>query len=337
MPNQLSHLLKQWFTHKDETEWVLGTITEIAGSSYRKPGAMMFFSGLGQQLGLLSGGCLEADIMRHARTVMADGQSKSITYDMQDEDDIAWQLGIGCGGRVKIQLDLIHRSSAYLQLDKLHQHLEAQQHAWFALPLEPRQATVGPRLYTQADISPPFRVDKTRQIDDEQGAWLVTPVKPPPHLLVFGGGLDARPMASIANELGWRVTLVDHRCAYARAAHFPSVSQILRTKAAQLSAEILTSIDAAVVMNHNIEMDAQALRALVHSNATYIALLGPRHRCRQVLEAAALGEQRLPAKLASPAGFNIGGELPESIALATLAECHAALEGAINNKLSSLV
>ncbi len=335
MSNQLSHLLAQWFHHRDETEWVLGTITEIAGSSYRKPGAMMFFSGLGQQLGLLSGGCLEADLMRHARTVMAGGRSKSITYDMQDEDDIAWQLGIGCGGKVTIQLDRIHSGNNYLLLAQLYQQLESRQHSYYALPLLPQQR--GPRLFTKESVEAPFQVEKSRCLDTAQQRWLAIPLPPLPHLTIFGGGVDAQPMASIAAELGWRITVVDHRCAYARAAYFPAASQILRCRADELSPELLSSIDAAVVMNHNIEMDAQALNALRHTQARYIALLGPRHRCQRVLEAGALEGEALPAKLASPAGFNIGGELPESIALATLAECHAALEGRISQRMSSLL
>ncbi len=337
MSNQLSHLLNQWFNHKDETEWVLGTLTEIAGSSYRKPGAMMLFSGLGQQLGLLSGGCLEADIMRHARSVMTSGQSRKVTYDMQDEDDIAWQLGIGCGGKVQIQLNLIHRNNDYLQLARLHHLLQTQQRCWYALPLATSTTPRAAKLFSEAEVQPPYQVDKTHLIDDGGQSWLVTPITPAPHLIIFGGGLDAQPMASIAAQLGWRTTLVDHRCAYARAAYFPDTSQILRCRAEEIDTNLLAMIDAAVVMNHNIDMDAQALNVLRRSQVRYIALLGPRHRCQRVLEAGALRPQQLPAKLASPAGFNIGGELPESIALATLAQCHAALEGRLESTPNSSV
>ena len=73
--NHLSSLLNTWFPQKDQLDWVLATIIETDGSSYRKPGAMMFINSLGQYYGLVSGGCLEADIMRHARMCMASGKN----------------------------------------------------------------------------------------------------------------------------------------------------------------------------------------------------------------------------------------------------------------------
>ena len=52
----------------------------------------MLFNSLGQQFGLLSGGCLESDIQRYAKEVMASGQPTTICYDGSDEDDISFQL-----------------------------------------------------------------------------------------------------------------------------------------------------------------------------------------------------------------------------------------------------
>ena len=54
----------------------------------------------GAQLGLLSGGCLEADVRLNARKVMSGGKALSLRYDGDDEDDLSYHLGIGCGGIV---------------------------------------------------------------------------------------------------------------------------------------------------------------------------------------------------------------------------------------------
>ncbi|MDG1034995.1 MAG: XdhC family protein, partial [Luminiphilus sp.] len=92
---QLANMLTQWRIDRDSHEWVLGTVYKTEGSSYRKPGAMSLIGSGGQQLGLLSGGCLEADIRLNARKVMATGVPVSIRYDGDDEDDLAFRLGIG--------------------------------------------------------------------------------------------------------------------------------------------------------------------------------------------------------------------------------------------------
>lgn len=151
-------------------------------------------------------------------------------------------------------------------------------------------------------------------------------IVPEPHLLVFGGGVDAQPLVAIAAQLGWRVTLVDARAAYARQQHFPAAHKILRQSADQLEPALLSSIDAAIVMTHNIQMDADALAAIQQSSARYTGLLGPNKRRQRVLSTANLTEDSLTKPLAGPMGLNIGGELPESIALSILAECHAVLE-----------
>ncbi len=338
MSHHLADLLQQWLPTRDETEWVLGSVTEIHGSSYRKPGAMMLFSGMGQQLGLLSGGCLEADLMRHARQVMASGQAQSITYDMEEEESVAWQLGIGCGGRITIELTPVHAGNGYLQLDQLLGALQRRQPGCYALALGGNESGAEARLFSLTDTPAPLQpCDRSRVVTWQARRWLVVPVKPAPHLLIFGGGIDARPLVTLAAELGWHTTLVDHRSAHARPAYFPRASEIHHCRASELATALLNEIDAAVIMNHNVAMDAEALRALRHARCRYLALLGPRHRCDRVLQQAGIAPSELPAPLASPAGLDIGGELPESIALSILAECHAVLEGRLRPALSSLL
>jgi xanthine dehydrogenase accessory factor len=78
-------------------------------------------------------------------------------------------------------------------------------------------------------------------------------------------------------------------------------------------------------MTHNISLDAKALSALADSSIKYMALLGPTHRKHQVIAQASLNTSLTNFPIASPAGLSIGGELPESIALSILSECHAYL------------
>ena len=76
---------------------------------------------------------------------------------------------------------------------------------------------------------------------------------------------------------------------------------------------------------NNIDIGADGLQCCQGTGLEYVALLGPRHRYQQVLERAGLGEQQLTCPVSAPAGLDIGGQLPESIALSILAECHAVL------------
>ncbi len=344
MSNILSSLLTIWQQDKDNLDWVLGTVIETAGSCYRKTGAMMLMNGLGQWYGLLSGGCLEADILRLAKQVMSSQKSKIITYDMREEGDFAEALGIGCGGMVRILLHPVSAANNYLSLDLLLSQIKARGAGWYLLLAEANQtAKASNANLLTSDIASDiagfdhsgtsrvaiveFNSSSPAISNSTADKWLALPIKPQPHLMVFGGGVDARSVVAIAAELGWRITLVDNRSAYAKPQHFPKVESIMRRSAQELVfSPILTSIDAAVVMGHNLSMDAAAIKALQDSSAKYIGLLGPPHRRQLVLEKAELSEEQLTIAIHGPAGLRLGGELPESIALSILAECHQVLE-----------
>lgn len=325
MPNQLDHLLAHWHQHKDEFEWVLATIIATQGSAYRKAGAMMLINSLGQYRGLLSGGCLEADIMRQARRCWDDGCNRTIRYDMREEEDLAWQLGLGCGGMVQILLQPISADNQYLQLDKLLISLQQHQHCGYLQYLE--QSPPQNQLISLAQLKtllPDYT--KASQIDVAGQQALVQYLRPAPHLAVFGAGLDAIPVVAIARQLGWRVTLLDPRPANARQGFFDG-ARIIREAFKDLhDAPWLASVDGAVVMNHNMTLDAEALALLQNVQVRYLGLLGPDHRTQKVLQQAGLQASGLPVPLASPVGLRLGGELPESIALAILSEMHAVLE-----------
>lgn len=313
MSNQLSQLLAAWRTSDASIPWVLGTVYRTEGSAYRKAGAMMLINGLGQQFGLLSGGCLESDIVRNARKVMHGGQPLCLTYDGSDEDDLSFQLGIGCGGTVHIMLQPLTVDND-LGLTAVADALARREPGTYY------QQIGGSQGHFKAGEKRPLNHSRI------ESGWLVTPILPEPHLLVVGGGLDARPLVAIAKTLGWRVTLADPRPANARQEHFPGVDGILRRLDQSLGRYATeTRVDAAVLMSHNLDLDALGLRYLHHSGLQHMALLGPRHRYRQVLERAGLAEPDLGCTVSGPAGLKIGGQLPESIALSILAECHGVL------------
>ena len=333
MANRISQLLSHWSENRDKQLWVLATIIQTDGSSYRKAGAMMLINDMGQYFGLLSGGCLESDIMRQARRCWDNKHNRIIEYDMREEEDLAWQLGIGCGGMVRILLQPVHADNDYLKLDALNRFLEQRQKVEY---------------HQQIDEGLPLNrvlplVDKTQSIavsTQTQGvvSTFVQQLSPAPLLAVFGAGVDAKPVVAIAAELGWQVLLVDPRVGYAKAEFFIKASQIIRQPFDELqSASWLSQIDVALVLTHNIKLDAAALKLVQSSSAKYVGLLGPTHRTDRVLDIAKLTRNDLTKPLANPVGLRLGGELPESIALSMLSEAHAVLENTDGLSISGVL
>ena len=338
MNNHLTELLKHWYPRRDERLWVLATVYKTVGPCYRRAGAMMLFNDLGQQFGLLSGGCLEADIQRQAARVMQSKQSLTVSYDGGDEDDIAFQLGIGCGGTVHIVLQPIVAELNYLHLTEVQEQLGQGGMGLYSQLIATDGTVENHWEISQLSTGCSTQRPSPELIEKDNQAWLLTHLSPPPHLLVIGGGVDAQPVVQMAKTLGWTVTLWDSRPANGRREYFMSADQILRQPLNQLMEHRTAAHwNAAVVMSHNLQIDADAIKALQGSAIDYLALLGPASRKQQVLALAHLDEQELCISLAGPAGLNLGAELPEGIALSILAECHAVMQGATGQSLSGVL
>lgn len=80
---------------------MLATVVATRGSSYRKPGARMLVTTQGWQAGSISGGCLEADVVRRAAWLVAEGKPVVHTYDTSADGEVA----LGCGGEVDVLLE----------------------------------------------------------------------------------------------------------------------------------------------------------------------------------------------------------------------------------------
>lgn len=343
--NHLSSLLNVWQHQKDELEWVLATIIETDGSSYRKPGAIMFINSLGQYFGLLSGGCLEADIMRQARKCLASGRNQLIQYDMRDEDDLAWKLGIGCGGLVRILLQPLSLDNNYLELLDLRDNLQSNKVCYY---LQTVNEDV-PANNCLLEKDPSWSINKLNQ--NEAATLFISQQNPVIRLGIFGGGLDARPLVTMAKTLGWHVTVYDERLGYAKENFFGDADVIIREKYDDLAGNdlkgesvnedgfsehpSLRTLSAIVLMNHNIVLDAKSLQLAQLSSASYIGMLGPGHRTERVFNELTLPKSEIVKPLYNPVGLALGGELPESIALSMLAEIHACLYKSSGESLSN--
>jgi xanthine/CO dehydrogenase XdhC/CoxF family maturation factor len=154
-------------------------------------------------------------------------------------------------------------------------------------------------------------------------------VPPRTSLLIIGGGDDARPVVDSAKRLGWKVTVIDHRPAYAKPERFPAADSVLVGRPESYS-ELLhpDPWTVAVVMTHNFHQDAEALAALAHFDLSYVGIIGNATRTEKMLATIAAHNgcrARINASFYYPAGLDIGAHTPEEIALSLVAEIQAVL------------
>lgn len=355
----LTALLEFYRSHQQDDALVLGTVVATEGSTYRKPGAMMLIAADSSYRGLISGGCLEADLAAHASDVFADGKTRKLCYDMSEGDDFAWGLGLGCDGVIHLMLQRFDRSEGFGFLGTLDQAWSAKNNGLlslvktsndpgfsagdFALDCGAGYSTGNPLLvnsiHTHEGASFSGGHDMSRRYWQEiinTGAGdielLLIPIMPPPAILICGAGHDAVPVARLAVEMGWRCTVVDHRPGFARAERFPAACDVQLLQPAELGQKIqLNQVDAFVLMTHHLGHDRSYLSQVVEVSRSYIGLLGPRARRDRLLGEIGATD----AHVHGPAGLDIGAEMPESIALAIIAEIHAFLNRRDGKMLTS--
>jgi xanthine dehydrogenase accessory factor len=319
---------------------VVATVISAIGSTYRKPGARMLLEADGRITGLLSGGCFEQDLRENALHVLSSGVARTIVYDMRGEDDLIFGIGAGCEGRMEILLEpappggsLAHAIMTACELS--HRGEPAVLASLHAGP----PAELGTRLWQHA--RPPLvgalasacarALDMRQSIhwgtsSDPLEAYIQV-VLPPPAILICGAGPDAEPLVAGFRALRFPVTVADHRPAYANPVNFPGAAVVLGSAATLADRLDLNRYFAAVVMSHHLTSDAGYLRALAASSCDYIGLLGPLARRNRLLAEIGAAARQIEKRLRGPIGLDIGAVTPEGIALAILAEVHAAAAG----------
>ncbi len=342
MANHLQDVLARWYPERDQHRWVLASVIGIKGSNYRKTGAMMLINELGQYYGLISGGCLEKSLLNDVKKVLTFNRSLSVCFDSGDDAETGWAKALGCGGKVSILLQPVAAENSYQSLDMVYEALLSQTLVYYAIntqvdvcadlnraiEIDDAPRGLNNRLLDSTEVENFNLASDHSRLKDYYGQeCLMLVIKPKIQLVIFGGGADAIPLVKMATILGWQLTLIDNRVGYANPNDFPDVKIICSASDSLEVKAVLDKINAAIVMTHNIAMDALALRALQSSNAKYIGLLGPAHRKQKVLKQAALSsDNKLSSIVYGPMGFDIGGDLPESVALSVLAQCHQILE-----------
>ena len=150
---------------------------------------------------------------------------------------------------------------------------------------------------------------------------------PPLRLVLIGAVHVSQALVPIARSLGFGVTIVDPRTAFASTARFPEVALATDWPDEALSALAPDSRTAVVTLTHDPKLDDPALRVALASEAFFVGALGSRrtHAARlERLRGDGVAEAAL-ARIHAPVGLALGGRRPAEIAVAIAAQIVQAL------------
>lgn len=231
---------------------------------------MMLINEQGKSLGILSGGCLEADVILQAQKAMHLNKNRLIEYDTYDDGEYNLMQFLGCGGAISVFIQPLKKSNNYQNLELLLAGLNANKSMYYCINYKQTNST-------NECVESHDSINERATHNNNQVGFHYNPS---PHIAIFGAGLDAIPLVNIMHILGWRVSLYDTRSTHVNSKLFSNETHIIKTPFEQIN---LPEIHAGIVMGHNLNFDAQALSLLQSSSATYIGLLGPKHRQEKVI------------------------------------------------------
>lgn len=333
--NELERIVREAAKLTDTS--LLATVVRVSGSSYRRPGARMLVAGERWVSGCVSGGCLEGDVMMRGAHRTRDG-AVVVTYDSTRDGDEPWGVGLGCNGIVDVLLERIEPGAPNDALAFAAACFAAETSGTLVTVIKSARAgiTVGARIalgpacplaHTVSDPDVRRALEAAARgpagvIELEGVSALVETIAPSPQLFVLGSGHDAAPIITLAQSIGFRVTVADR--AIRERSRVLAADRALATGGDL--ARVRELIDTAaepyvVIMHHHNDTDRDALAMTLASRARYIGVLGPARRTHELL--AELGRTADDPRLHAPIGLDVGAETPEQIALAIVAEVQA--------------
>ncbi len=145
-------------------------------------------------------------------------------------------------------------------------------------------------------------------------------------LLIAGGGHIGLSLYRLGKMLGYRVVVVDDREEYVSSGRFPEADELLAGDIAAIMGDYeITDRTSIAIVTRGHQYDTQVLAKVINSSARYIGMIGSKKKiesCYCELKQQGVGADKL-TRVHAPIGLDLGGDRPEEIALAIMAEIQA--------------
>ena len=297
------------------TQWLasegtvcLAVVAKTWGSAPRKAGSLLVVKADGTFEGSVSGGCVEGSVIAEAQRLLSEQTFpafKELQFSVSSEQ--AWDVGLACGGEIIIWLFALGSE----QLGAL-QHAQASLDAGDGGSLSiciPSQAMSWEGFSST--------VSKVPEMDGDQ---FNLPLTAELRLKIVGAVHIAQHLAAIAEQCGYKTTVIDPRGAFTDNRTFGAAKVCAMWPDDYFQEHPPSPTTAVVTLTHDPKLDDAALRNTLDSRAFYIGSLGSKktHAARLArLSEAGLAEAQLN-KIDAPIGLDIGANNPAEIAVAIM-------------------
>ncbi len=294
----------------------LATVIETWGAAPRPVGAQLAITADAEMTGSVSGGCVEGAVVAEALDLLESRRCTVLEFGVADED--AFAVGLTCGGRIRVMVEPVGVGVGLpiKMLRDLVARRAARQPVAYSVDTQSWQRRLCGR--EDDELTDVFTGEKSLMIGDRfVGLHL-----PPLRLVIVGAVHIAQPLAKMATQVGYDVTVVDPRDSFGSAARFPDQPLLKDWPDKALAMHGLDARTAVVTLTHDPKLDTPAIQAALKSEVFYLGCLGSKktHAKRVVTLTAAGCSAKEISRIHGPVGLDIGAKSPAEIAVAILAE-----------------
>jgi xanthine dehydrogenase accessory factor len=307
----------------------LATVVGTWGSAPVPVGGQMVMAPDGRFEGSVSGGCVEGEVIAEAESILSDGKPKTLNFGVAD--DTAWQVGLPCGGEIRV---FVERLDADRGLKLVERAIDARSNRRGIL-VKTRLADGQRDFFERGDeradalVRRHLEAGESELVETPEGEVFLHALVPPARVLVIGATHIGQILAQLVKLAGHEVIVIDPRTAFAAETRFPNIRLDTEWPQDSIPGIGLDPYTAVVALAHVGHIDDEALKLALRSNCFYIGALGSKrtHAKRiQRLKDAGFTDEEV-ARIRCPVGINIGAQSPPEIAISIMAEVVLALRG----------
>ena len=288
-----------------EQPWLV-TVVATIGSSPRPVGSLVAFRADGSQVGSVSGGCVEEDLIARLLAGEFNGPQIYLTdYGVSAKDNEKW--GLPCGGRLELAIQQLDTKDLDWVKDA-HHAMSTRQTLSRSVSMESGETQISPA----EQFAPLEKSDHT----------LTHCFGPRHRLLLVGAGQLAANLSTLALAMDYEVLLADSREWALDQWQGPEVEKILGIPDDVVREHAADEHCAVITLSHDPRVDDMALMEALDSTCWYIGALGSVRTTQkrlQRLSQLGLSDDAL-ARLHAPVGLSIGSKTTMEIAVSIMAQ-----------------
>ena len=305
----------------DKREIAVASVIETWGSSPRPVGSIMAINNNNEIVGSVSGGCVESFVFSKALEVIKNNKVQTLEFGVTNTE--AWEVGLTCGGKIKVFIEKI----TYSEIDyikRINSVFTKNESILVATRLKDGKR----KILNDAEnlsLKNSFKIDTVKaksgleELSNE--VWFIKNFENNTKVIIIGAVHIAEPLIKFLNNLAYEVFLIDPRSTF-NEKKYSNVKVFKEWPDEALKNIKIDKSTAIVTLTHDPKLDDPALLYSLKTDAFYIGCLGSTktHKSRILRLKKKNINQNTLSRLNGPVGIDIGAKTPTEIAVSIISQ-----------------